>query len=161
IYGATLAGYVPLSAIMPCLAPQNKGAAISMLNLGAAASTWLGPTIVALLLGPLGVVGVIWIFAVLHLISGFLSLFLTLPADVEHAAVAAPDRKAIGVAAFATAGGLLGHAPAMHRLLGETGIDLILFHIGGTIYDDDTYSRALFRAASTLNPEMTESEFWE
>ena len=34
--------------IMPSLAPENKGAAISMLNLGAAASAWLGPTIVAL-----------------------------------------------------------------------------------------------------------------
>jgi predicted MFS family arabinose efflux permease len=26
LYGATLAGYVPLSAIMPCLAPENPGA---------------------------------------------------------------------------------------------------------------------------------------
>jgi len=34
-YGVTLAGYVPLSALMPYLAPENKAAAMSMLNLGA------------------------------------------------------------------------------------------------------------------------------
>jgi polyol permease family len=38
LYGATLAGYVPLSALMPSLAPENKGAAMSLLNLGAGAS---------------------------------------------------------------------------------------------------------------------------
>src|ERR1700761_4415419 len=63
LYGATLAGFVPLSAIMPLLAPENKGAAISMLNLGAGASTLLGPAIVAISIGPLGVEGVMWIFA--------------------------------------------------------------------------------------------------
>lgn len=34
LFGACLAGYVPLSAIMPSLAPENKGAAMSVLNLG-------------------------------------------------------------------------------------------------------------------------------
>jgi MFS family permease len=81
LYGATLAGYVPLSALMPSLAPQHKGAAMSMLNLGAGASVWVGPAIVGLFLAPLGVVGVMWIFAVLYLISAALTLRLTLPVE--------------------------------------------------------------------------------
>ncbi|SIO66512.1 polyol permease family [Singulisphaera sp. GP187] len=79
LYGATLAGYVPLSALMPSLAPENKGAAMSILNLGAGASVWVGPAIVAVFLSPLGVGGVMWIFAGLYLLSAVLTLFLTLP----------------------------------------------------------------------------------
>ena len=160
LYGATLAGYVPLSAIMPSLAPENKGAAISMLNLGAAASAWLGPTIVALFIGPFGVVGVIWIFAVLHFISGLLALFLTLPPEVEEAIVATPGRHSIGVEAFAASGGLLGHTPAMENVFDETDVDLVLFDLGGTIYDDETYTRALLRAVRQINPGMKEEDFW-
>jgi polyol permease family/HAD superfamily hydrolase (TIGR01509 family) len=160
LYGATLAGYVPLSAIMPSLAPENKGAAISMLNLGAAASAWLGPTIVALFIGPLGVAGVIWIFAILHFISGLLALFLTLPPEVEEAIVATPGRHSISVEAFAASGGLLGHTPAMQTDLDETDIDLVLFDLGGTIYDDETYTRALLRAVHQINPGMKEEDFW-
>ncbi len=80
-YGATLAGYVPLSALMPSLAPAEKGAALSLLNLGAGASVWVGPAIVALLLKPIGVAGVMWVFAGLYLLSGFLALTLRLPAE--------------------------------------------------------------------------------
>jgi polyol permease family len=83
MYGATLAGYVPLSALMPSLAPQNKGAAMSMLNLGAGASVWFGPAIVALFLAPLGVAGVMWIFALLYVVSAILTLFLTLPSEAR------------------------------------------------------------------------------
>jgi polyol permease family len=79
LYGATLAGYVPLSALMPSLAPDHKGAALSLLNLGAGASVWVGPAIVGLLLGRIGVVGVMWVFAGLYLLSGFLALTLKLP----------------------------------------------------------------------------------
>lgn len=81
LYGATLAGYVPLSALVPSLVPHHRGAAMSMLNLGAGASTWVGPAIVTLCLTPLGVAGVMWIFAVLYLISAGLTLFLVLPAE--------------------------------------------------------------------------------
>ena len=85
-YGAVLAGYVPLSALMPTLAPENKGAAMSILNLGAGASVWLGPAIAGLFLPSLGVAGVVWIFAILHLISGVLALFLTLPPQMAKVA---------------------------------------------------------------------------
>jgi len=52
---------VQLTAILAFLAPENKGAAISMLTLGAGASALLGPAIVALFIGPLGFEGVMWI----------------------------------------------------------------------------------------------------
>lgn len=83
-YGAVLAGYVPLSALMPTLAPENKGAAMSILNLGAGVSVWLGPAIVGLFLPSIGVAGVIWIFAALHLLSGVMALFMTLPPQLEQ-----------------------------------------------------------------------------
>ena len=83
LYGATLAGYVPLSALMPSLAPENKGAAMSMLNLGAGASQWVGPGIVYLFLPTVGVAGVMWIFAVLYLVSAVMTLFLTLPSQTR------------------------------------------------------------------------------
>jgi polyol permease family len=81
MYGATLAGYVPLSALMPSLAPDHRGAAMSMLNLGAGASTWVGPAIVGIFLVPLGVGGVMWIFAVLYIVSAVLAWTLRLPSE--------------------------------------------------------------------------------
>ncbi len=81
LYGATLAGYVPLSALMPSLAPESKGAAMSLLNLGAGASNWLGPGILSLFWKSHGVGVVMWIYAGLYLVSAVMTLFLTLPKD--------------------------------------------------------------------------------
>ena len=61
-YGAMLAGYTPLGAIMAALAPNRKGAAMSILNLGAGASAWVGPAIAGLCdpsLGAISGLGVI------------------------------------------------------------------------------------------------------
>src|ERR1700736_6284372 len=162
LYGATLAGYVPLSAIMPFLAPENKGAAISMLNLGAGASAMLGPAIVAVFIGPLGVEGVMWIFAGLYAISAVLSLFLTMPDEVEHGTLgwSGIGEAAFGVSAFGTSASLLSHPPAMAALAGQNDIDLVLFDLGGTIYDDSTYTRGLLRAVHDINPNVQEHEFW-
>lgn len=81
LFGACLAAFVPLSAIMPSLAPDNKGAAMSILNLGAGLSTFVGPAVVGLFIGSLGAVGVIWIFTGLYLFSGVLMKFVTLPKE--------------------------------------------------------------------------------
>lgn len=78
-YGATLAGYVPLTALVPSLAPENKGAAMSVLNLGSGLSAFVGPAIVTLFIGTLGIEGVMWIFAILYFAGAFLTRFLTLP----------------------------------------------------------------------------------
>ncbi|MFP3126599.1 MFS transporter [Ectobacillus funiculus] len=76
LFGAGLAGYVPLSALMPSLAPDNKGAAMSILNLGAGLSAFVGPALVGLFIGSIGAGGVIWIFASLYFVSAVLTKFL-------------------------------------------------------------------------------------
>ena len=78
-YGATLAGYVPLSALMPSLAPEEKGSAMSLLNLGAGASVWVGPGIVYAFQGLVGVFGVMVIYAAIYVLSAALAATLTLP----------------------------------------------------------------------------------
>ncbi|UQA91696.1 MFS transporter [Streptomyces halobius] len=94
-YGATLAGYVPLSALMPSLEPKHKGQALAALNLGAGASTFVGPAVVAAFVGPLGVEGVVWIFAGMYAVSTVLALFLKLPDDASKAEATA-DADATG-----------------------------------------------------------------
>lgn len=76
LFGAAIAAFVPLSAILPTLAPANRGAAISVLNLGAGASQFLGPVLVGVLNNYLGIIGVVWGFAVLYAFSFLLTPFL-------------------------------------------------------------------------------------
>ncbi|MBO9618827.1 MAG: MFS transporter [Niabella sp.] len=79
LWGALLAGYVPLSALVPSLVTKGKGAAMAFLNLGAGLSVFAGPLIVRLFIGPMGNAGVIWILAILYFISAVLTRFITLP----------------------------------------------------------------------------------
>ena len=94
-YGATLAGFVPLGAIMATLAPQSRGAALSVYNLGSGISIWLGPAIAGIFLPHIGVGGVIWIFAMMYLSAAVIGFFLkttgtTTATDVEQYAAVAP-----------------------------------------------------------------------
>lgn len=81
--GATVAGYVPLTAVVTSLAPQDKGAAMSVLNLGGGLGGFIAPAIVGIFIGPLGVGGVMWIFAILFLVGAVMTKFLTLPDEQE------------------------------------------------------------------------------
>ncbi|WP_328604889.1 MFS transporter [Amycolatopsis sp. NBC_00345] len=85
LYGATLAGFVPISALLPSLAPEHKGGAMALLNLGAGAAAFVGPAIVSLFLGPVGAAGVVVIFAALYLVAAVLVRFLKLPKETEQA----------------------------------------------------------------------------
>lgn len=98
LWGAFLAGYVPLSALVPSLVKKDKGAAMAILNLGAGLPVFVGPAIVGLFIGIAGEAGVIWILAVLYAISALLTRFITLPdnaktninlshASIDHSAV--------------------------------------------------------------------------
>ncbi len=98
LWGAFLAGYVPLSALVPSLVKKDKGAAMAILNLGAGLPVFVGPAIVGLFIGVAGEAGVIWILAVLYAISALLTRFITLPdnaktninishASIDHSAV--------------------------------------------------------------------------
>ncbi|MGG3448910.1 MULTISPECIES: MFS transporter [Bacillaceae] len=81
IFGACVAAFVPLSALIPSLAPENRGAAMSVLNLGAGLSTFVGPALVGLFIGSVGTVGILWIYSGLYLISALIMRFVTLPKD--------------------------------------------------------------------------------
>jgi MFS family permease len=80
-YGIALAGYVPIAAIMATLAPESRCASMSIMNLGSGVSIWLGPAIVGLCLPQLGVEGVIWIFAGMYMLAGFISYTLKPPSE--------------------------------------------------------------------------------
>jgi polyol permease family len=81
LWGACLAGYVPLSALVPSLVNKDKGAAMAVLNLGAGLAVFVGPAIVGLFIGIAGNEGVIWILAGLYLLSAVLTKFITLPGN--------------------------------------------------------------------------------
>lgn len=78
LWGALLAGYVPLSALVPSLVKKDKGAAVSVLNLGAGLPVFVGPAIVGIFFQYVGSEGVIWILASLYFIGAFLTKFITL-----------------------------------------------------------------------------------
>lgn len=83
LWGACLAGYVPLSALVPSLVKKDKGAAIAILNLGAGLPVFVGPALVGLFYSVVGNEGIIWILAVLYLISAILTKFITLPDNAK------------------------------------------------------------------------------
>lgn len=85
LWGALLAGYVPLSALVPSLVNKDKGAALSILNLGAGLPVFVGPAIVGVFIGLIGNAGVIWILAILYFISAILTRFITLPDNAKTA----------------------------------------------------------------------------
>lgn len=83
LWGALLAGYVPLSALMPSLVKKDKGAAVSVLNLGAGLPVFVGPAIVGVFYRLVGGEGVVWILAGLYLFGAFLTKFITLPGNAK------------------------------------------------------------------------------
>ncbi|MEO6001473.1 MAG: MFS transporter [Chitinophagaceae bacterium] len=85
LWGGLLAGYVPLSALVPSLVKKEKGAAMAILNLGAGLPVFVGPAIVGIFIGSIGNEGVIWILAILYFISALLTKFITLPENAKTA----------------------------------------------------------------------------
>ncbi|TZF82531.1 MFS transporter [Pedobacter sp. BS3] len=85
LWGALLAGYVPLSALVPSLVKKDKGAAMAILNLGAGLAVFVGPAIVGLFIGSAGNEGVVWILAGLYFLSAILTRFITLPDNAKTA----------------------------------------------------------------------------
>lgn len=90
LWGALLAGYVPLSALVPSLVKKDKGAAMAVLNLGAGLAVFVGPAIVGIFIGSLGNTGVVWILAALYVLSAILTRFITLPNNAKTAHAADP-----------------------------------------------------------------------
>ena len=76
LFGATLAGFVPLSALMPLMHPERHAASIACLNLGSGLAIAVGPAIVAVFYSTTGVQGVMLIFAGLYLLAFLLTFLL-------------------------------------------------------------------------------------
>lgn len=80
LWGACIAGFVPLSALTPSLVGDgDKGAAMAILNLGAGLCVFVGPALVALFYDLVDAEGTIWILAGLYFIAAILTRFLKLP----------------------------------------------------------------------------------
>ncbi|HEY4291135.1 MAG TPA: MFS transporter [Puia sp.] len=77
LWGALLAGFVPLSALTPSLVKADKGAAMAVLNLGAGLAVFVGPAIVGIFIGTVGSAGVIWILSGLYVLGAILTSFIS------------------------------------------------------------------------------------
>ncbi|QKZ04242.1 MFS transporter [Pseudomonas eucalypticola] len=94
IHGITVTGFVPLSAVFPALAPEEKGAALSLHNLAVGLAAFVGPGIASALLPLFGVQGVVWVYALLYIVSMSLLKFIKVPPmekkdhNVSHAELA-------------------------------------------------------------------------
>jgi polyol permease family len=83
IWGGLLAGYVPIAALVPSVAGENKGAAMSILNFGAGLSSFVAPALAWAFIGIVGAEGVVWIFGILYLASAFLVHYIRPPKEEE------------------------------------------------------------------------------
>jgi MFS family permease len=84
-FGIMLAGFVPMGAIMPALAPDDKGAAIAMYTTAAGGAAFSGAAIVAVVQPWGGDVGVVWAFVGLYAVAFVLVSFLKVPEDARGA----------------------------------------------------------------------------
>lgn len=83
-WGIFIAAYVPLTALIPSLVKKDKGATLSILNLGAGLPVFVGPMIVRIFLEPFGDLGVIWILGILYFISTILTYFIKMPKSQQY-----------------------------------------------------------------------------
>ncbi|GFK17461.1 RbtT/DalT/CsbX family MFS transporter [Corynebacterium glutamicum] len=76
LFGVSLAGFVPLSAIAVSLDPKHPGAAMATYNLGVGGAVAVGPLLVAVFHPLIGPTGLILVMIALYLLSGWMTLQL-------------------------------------------------------------------------------------
>jgi len=76
VFGIMLAGFVPLGAIMPAIAPEHTGAAMAMYTTAAGGATFLGSAVVAIVRPLGGNVAVVWAFVLLYACAFAMTYFL-------------------------------------------------------------------------------------
>lgn len=91
-WGAGVAGYIPLDAMSANMVEKDKGAIMSVLNLGTGLSVFLGPAIVGLFIESLGGGGVTMIIAALYIVGALITNLLDEP---EHSAKKAANNDAV------------------------------------------------------------------
>lgn len=76
----TITSFVPMGAIFPTLAPDHKGAAISVQNLGGGIGNFIGPAIAALLFSAsFDIKSVVICYSALYFLGGILTWFIRNP----------------------------------------------------------------------------------
>jgi len=92
LYGVLLAGFVPLSALMPSMVERHdKGAALAILNTGAGGAAFIGLAIPTALAPFIGYGGVVITYSALYLVSAVLTSFIVSPADPGEEGYSAED----------------------------------------------------------------------
>lgn len=76
LFGITVASFMPMTAIFTTLEPHHKGAAVSIYNLSAGLSNFLGPAIATTAVPFLGVGGAIGIYMGLYVFAALLTLLI-------------------------------------------------------------------------------------
>jgi MFS family permease len=105
VYGIFLAGFVPLSALMPSMVrPSDKGASLAVLNTGAAGAAFVGPATVAILFPFVGGAGVAIAYGVMYVIVAILSASIKDESDPGEERLAR-EREASGPASAGVSGG--------------------------------------------------------
>ncbi|WP_159567163.1 MFS transporter [Budvicia diplopodorum] len=85
IFGAlllalTLTSFVPMGAIFPMLAPDHKGAAISVQNLGGGIGNFIGPAVATILFSAsFDIQSVVIAYSALYFVGGILTYFIRNP----------------------------------------------------------------------------------
>lgn len=79
VWGAGVAGYIPLDAMSANMVEKDKGAIMSVLNLGTGLSVVIGPAIVGLFIHLIGPEGVTWMVAGLYFFGALITNFLDEP----------------------------------------------------------------------------------
>jgi MFS family permease len=83
-FGIVLCGFVPLTALVTSMAPDQKGSAMAVVSFGAGMSYFIAPAIVGAFIGTIGVHGVMWIFASLYFLGAVLMKFMKLPDEEKQ-----------------------------------------------------------------------------
>ncbi|MBA1353662.1 MFS transporter [Staphylococcus cohnii] len=85
LWGMCLAGFVPISALVPSLVHDgDKGPAMAILNLGAGLCVFAGPGLVALFYDSIGVKGMMYLIFGLYVASAIMTRFLKTPEERER-----------------------------------------------------------------------------
>lgn len=90
VFGIGLAGFVPLTALVPSMVPvAERGNALAIYTLAAGVSAFIGPVLVAILGGVANMTGLIWTFAGLYIVAALVSRVLRTPEDPGQKGTAA------------------------------------------------------------------------
>jgi polyol permease family len=98
LYGVLLAGFVPLSALMPSMVERHdKGASLAILNFGAGGAAFVGPFIASVLNPLIGYGGVVLTYSALYFVCAVLTWFIKDASDPGEEGE--PDEKTVATTA--------------------------------------------------------------